>query len=486
MVLPRIVPWANREELEELQKWFYPERTGSPNAVEGADCRYRAIQRVKCYQSRGSQHLPHVIDATAQISSSMLLDKHSSSSDNDNFPTRLSYTMSLIRFVNGLLDPTQQSQYAIPLHTLAQKVGVPSLFVDLRHEGTHEREMPSLEMLRYVAKQALAWLWDNYWNDDQLDESDDENISDSEDELTLELQQGFELGLKLVDLLEEYRWVWESNNINLISSENFVVEEKVKPSSKKERNLPPNEQINNYISKCKSLWIRCTDKSLFMERFLLNFKPTLLQLYIRKMKGFDQEFYSWMAMAFKKQIDGQHDVLKKKFPSWKSLERNLLLVFIECLDPNLVASQWASWDKLLERNVSFLTLWICESLKLKIDEHKSFHAHKRRKKKKQTVGIDKLICLLEERIAKLHKLSSSTDEKLYELSSSEICAANSTYQNTLQKNSQKTSDILSDLASLKERMKCHKPGGQDLADNLTGPKLWSRPTDWKPRPFGTL
>ncbi|QPG77370.1 hypothetical protein FOA43_004783 [Brettanomyces nanus] len=82
----------------------------------------------------------------------------------DDTPVRLSYTMSIIKFVNGLLDPCQQSTYAMSLHRLAESIDLPSFFVELRHIGTHER-LPSLEMLRWSAKKALEWLEVNYWTE---------------------------------------------------------------------------------------------------------------------------------------------------------------------------------------------------------------------------------------------------------------------------------------------------------------------------------
>ena len=50
------------------------------------------------------------------------------------------------------------------MYTQAQKVGLPALFVDIRHEATHG-DMPNLTNLRNAAERALKWLWDDYWKD---------------------------------------------------------------------------------------------------------------------------------------------------------------------------------------------------------------------------------------------------------------------------------------------------------------------------------
>ena len=66
--------------------------------------------------------------------------------------------------MTGLLDSQQESKYKVSMYTQAQKVGLPALFVDIRHEATHG-DMPNLRNLRSAADRALKWLWDDYWKD---------------------------------------------------------------------------------------------------------------------------------------------------------------------------------------------------------------------------------------------------------------------------------------------------------------------------------
>jgi len=74
----------------------------------------------------------------------------------------LLYSMSLLRFVNGLIDSEQKGSHAMSVNVLAQRIGLPRLFVDIRHDATHN-QLPSLQLLRHAAKQALSWLEQNYW-----------------------------------------------------------------------------------------------------------------------------------------------------------------------------------------------------------------------------------------------------------------------------------------------------------------------------------
>jgi ribosomal biogenesis protein LAS1 len=172
---PTVVAYKSIDELRILKEWFYN--------FQVKDNRVRAIQRVRALSSRA--RLPHGIEATSYLTSIRLDDL---SSKQDINVLQLSYTMALIRFVNGLLDPFQQSSYAIPLHQLAKNLNLPSFFVELRHMGTHE-SLPSMPMLRIAATRALNWLYDNYWSHIEEDEvSDDDGIEDLNVGFSLEQQ----------------------------------------------------------------------------------------------------------------------------------------------------------------------------------------------------------------------------------------------------------------------------------------------------------
>lgn len=168
---PTIVCYKDIQDLIVLKDWFY-------NFDGTNDNRYKAIQKVKALSSRGK--LPHAIESTSLLTSILLTDPEENGDSKDSSILQLSYTMALIRFVNGLLDPFQQSNFAIPLHQLAKNLNLPSFFVELRHMGTHEL-LPNLNILRIASKQALNWLFDNYWaNVDEVDDLDDLEDNDED------------------------------------------------------------------------------------------------------------------------------------------------------------------------------------------------------------------------------------------------------------------------------------------------------------------
>lgn len=154
---PSITCFKSTNDLLRLKEWFF-----YSNGKE--DNRQRALQRVKALSSRGK--LPHAVESTSLLVSISLTDPITKSKclkQKDSNILKMSYTMAIIRFVNGLLDPFQQSNYAIPLHQLAKNLNLPSFFVELRHMGTHE-QLPSLDILRIGTKMALDWLYNNYWS----------------------------------------------------------------------------------------------------------------------------------------------------------------------------------------------------------------------------------------------------------------------------------------------------------------------------------
>ena len=115
-------------------------------------------RQVQAYQTR-STSLPSEIVSTSLITQALLIPPSS-----PPLVFRTSMTLALIRFVNSLLDPLQKRDKSLPLTVLAADAGLPSAFVEVRHWGTHENNLPSTEVLKSMGIRALEWLWRNYWN----------------------------------------------------------------------------------------------------------------------------------------------------------------------------------------------------------------------------------------------------------------------------------------------------------------------------------
>lgn len=155
------VAWRAPSELHHLKTLFFPPNPGP----DSSDARLQALSIVRAWTVR--TRLPHSIESTAILVSTILADTPSA----PHLTLRLAYSSAICRFVNGLLDPAQQGQFALPMHQLARELGLDASFVEVRHAATHE-ELPSLCVLRRMAGRALDWLWSNYWCTIGYDEPD--------------------------------------------------------------------------------------------------------------------------------------------------------------------------------------------------------------------------------------------------------------------------------------------------------------------------
>lgn len=463
------------------------------------DMRSRAIQRVMSYRMKGTQYLPHVIDTTAQLTTSMLLDEAQVCVDEMN--VRLSYMMSLIRFVNGVLDPTQQSQFAIPLHVLAKKVGLSSWFVDLRHWGTHERDLPGLDMLRMACKEALNWLWDHYWNDDELtnDSSDEEEDDEREESIKEEERMKRELEKKLSSTLQlwkktksifvEERWVWESDN-SVISSSNFVVEEENGTSNKKKNSssLSAKDHINSFVFEFRELWRSQDDKRAFIRKCMENYDPILIQFLMYKLNAFDFELISWILTSYSNSTELDNKILKRQFNTWKGLRGKLLKNIVDHLNLKKLVHRWDQWDDLLTgKNTSYLKLWILQELSAKLqDSQANGNSWRKKKRKRQANNEQEVLNKISDHIDTLKKRFNESEMSVYDVLKSGPVESSPKVDVKNEVKDSKVNSILGDLANLKKRMNTIESKASNSESIKPEIKLWERKTDWEPTPIGVL
>jgi len=145
--MARLVVFKEAADLVDLRELLYGD-------IEEQN---RGLSRAKAYEVRG--HLPPSVHVTCLLISAI----HSDIPGTDFYAIRQTYAMSLIRFVNEMLDVYQVGRAVVPLHILASQMGLPSAFVELRHAATHE-DLPSVYLLRQMANRALEWLWENFWS----------------------------------------------------------------------------------------------------------------------------------------------------------------------------------------------------------------------------------------------------------------------------------------------------------------------------------
>ncbi|EKM60757.1 uncharacterized protein PHACADRAFT_155862 [Phanerochaete carnosa HHB-10118-sp] len=153
MRLPRRVPWSSLAELDEVCSWIYTDETD-------LDTKILAVQRLSAWKAITT--LPHALDSTLSLLTVIVQDS-SREGLSSHMLIRQAYAVALIRLVNGLVDPLQLGAYARSIASIAAQLGLPQWLVELRHAATHE-DLPSLDVLREAAREAMAWLLQNYFN----------------------------------------------------------------------------------------------------------------------------------------------------------------------------------------------------------------------------------------------------------------------------------------------------------------------------------
>ncbi|KAI9019464.1 Las1-like-domain-containing protein [Phycomyces nitens] len=154
--IPRIVPWTSFNEFEQVYKWLYEDTEKAPELVE------LGIERVRAWSSRGQ--VPRAVESTVAFAQVRLRDRNGLGGHwLSQHELRLMYSMAFIRFVNGMVDPAQTGTFAVSITTIAERLGLPQWFVEIRHAGTHEH-LPSLAVLRDGCNQALGWIHEFYWD----------------------------------------------------------------------------------------------------------------------------------------------------------------------------------------------------------------------------------------------------------------------------------------------------------------------------------
>ncbi|KIM47925.1 hypothetical protein M413DRAFT_7067 [Hebeloma cylindrosporum] len=151
MRLPRRVPWSSLAELDNLCASIYADENDISSKIY-------AINRISAWKA--VTPIPHALESTLALLVVVVQDSQRAPIPAIFF--RQSYAAAIIRLVNGLVDPLQVSTYARSITSIAQQLGIPSWLVELRHAATHE-DLPSLDLLREAARQAMAWLLQNYF-----------------------------------------------------------------------------------------------------------------------------------------------------------------------------------------------------------------------------------------------------------------------------------------------------------------------------------
>lgn len=147
-----VTPWKSRSELLSIRTALY-----NPPSAEAHSS---ALATILAWKLRGN--IPHAVEATGALFLALSTQWPSDGISGD-FALRATYATALARFVTGYADlGRHRSGPARSMLEVAREIGLPAGFVEVRHEVAHE-DLPSLGRLVGLAREAVGWLWEEYW-----------------------------------------------------------------------------------------------------------------------------------------------------------------------------------------------------------------------------------------------------------------------------------------------------------------------------------
>lgn len=181
-----LTPWEDESELAMVRDWFYPQHAPqdpySTRATE--DMRTEAVARVNVWTFKSSRVSTAAV-CTADLTDSIVNCETMSKSQNMNSyrAVQFMFAFAFLRFVNGFVDrdvskaatatlavseddeesdvgPRGVGESSMYAHAVT--IGMPSRFVDLRHQVVHGN-VPDVRRLQTAAIEALEWLWEKWW-----------------------------------------------------------------------------------------------------------------------------------------------------------------------------------------------------------------------------------------------------------------------------------------------------------------------------------
>ena len=154
----RFVPWMNWDQWLYVKMLLY---SMEPQLVsEGVDI-------VNSWKIRPCG-VPVAVESTALFSELIMkMDSCMQEEEVNGYSASynelcLAAALALIRMVNGMIDVEQKGVYSKSVNSIAEEIGLPRIFVDLRHRCTHN-DIPSFDVLYTSLKNAKQWLFDAYW-----------------------------------------------------------------------------------------------------------------------------------------------------------------------------------------------------------------------------------------------------------------------------------------------------------------------------------
>lgn len=472
-----VVPWKDHQEYDELKTNLFS---------DDIQLAQLSMRKVKIWMNlQNNCPVQHVMEYTVLLLEGQLFDQSRSilndsfvNEDAIDFIVKQNYCMVLIRFINGLLDPLQNSVYAIPLMKLCEKIGIPKYIVEMRHQATHERIMPCLEMLRFAVSNCLTWVRKNYWDMETFEVQEDEEDDDFGDEEAVSReeekkeakrkQEEYDQGKFLIQFFVNNSANFRSNQalfLDRVFRSNFEINDENKIE---QRNR---ESVREYIQKLKLFWKSLTAKGTFAKQ---------VHSLIQKDQTDEEELFLFLQLLFNKlaNFDFHFVTSMEKSLLNSFLEKNMLCEILKIVDLSKFLSLYGSlWNGKITDVETLQSLIDLLETELPLKKWRKHENHGKmladlnflQKTKLENSGNDENDTRKQKFNEEVPILSSGDTQKK-DRDASPKRSLNS------------VDDILNDITTLKKKPK-------SLKTKLVKTQMIYRfetPTDWEFKPFGVL
>ncbi|EAY12816.1 Las1-like family protein [Trichomonas vaginalis G3] len=136
----KAVAWQNWNEWEDVYNLLY---SGNQASI------LQGVAKVSAWSAR--LPIPTAVEVTASLQQNMYQD-----------PNVLGLSLSIIRFINGVVEPFKQMHPSNSISSIGSSLGIPDYITQIRHSATHGK-LPSFDFACFAAQEALKWLQENYW-----------------------------------------------------------------------------------------------------------------------------------------------------------------------------------------------------------------------------------------------------------------------------------------------------------------------------------
>ncbi|KDR15016.1 uncharacterized protein LOC110833998 [Zootermopsis nevadensis] len=158
----RFVPWFNMSEWDEAYKQIYSDDTVA---------QVKGFERLLVWKARCPQGIPTGAQCTLDLIQICLKDREVwPQIANGLMPPyhehelQLMYAMAVLRYLNHLA--TLAKNKIQSLYNMAARLHIPDWIVNIRHDTSHNHNLPSLTILREAAHFCLDWIHEHYWKNE--------------------------------------------------------------------------------------------------------------------------------------------------------------------------------------------------------------------------------------------------------------------------------------------------------------------------------